>query len=214
MVGILGGTFDPIHFGHLRTALDVMQGVGLDEVRFIPLYQAVHRPQPKAPAELRLRMLQAAISHQPDFSADDRELKRQGDSYMVDTLTSLREELGDRPLCLILGGDAFCHFLSWHRPQQILRLAHLVVMQRPGHGEIHAPALLKLLSSHQIQAPTELRKAPAGQIYFQPVTQLEISSTQIRALIVAGKSPHYLLPESVMKLIEAEDLYRPITSFT
>ncbi|MEN8168579.1 MAG: nicotinate-nucleotide adenylyltransferase [Pseudomonadota bacterium] len=214
MLGILGGTFDPIHFGHLRTALDVMQAVGLDEVRFIPLHQPVHRAQPKASGELRLRMLQLAIDGQPGFSVDDRELKRHGASYMVDTLASLREELGGRPICLILGGDAFSHFLGWHRPRQILRLAHLVVMQRPGHGEIHDPALLQLLESQQIQVPTELMRAAAGQIYFQPVTQLEISSTQIRALIAAGKSPHYLLPESVMKQIEAAGLYRPITSFT
>jgi nicotinate-nucleotide adenylyltransferase len=116
MIGILGGTFDPIHFGHLRTALDVRQGVGLDQVRYIPLHRAVHRDQPETPAELRMRMVQAAIAGEPSFVADDRELQRAGDSYSVDTLNSLREEFPDESLCLLLGMDAFNGFADWHRP--------------------------------------------------------------------------------------------------
>jgi len=208
MIGVIGGTFDPVHFGHLRTALDVMQGVGLDEVRFIPLHRAVHREQPAVSGALRLRMLQLAIADQPGFCIDERELQRRGDSYMVDTLGSLRAELGQRPLCLILGGDAFAHFLSWREPHGILRLAHLVVMQRPGQGEIDDPELAQLLGAHRAATGAELCQHPAGRIHFQPVTQLAISSTRIRELIAAGRSPRYLLPEAVLQLLESQRLYR------
>ena len=208
MIGILGGTFDPVHFGHLRTALDVMQGVGLTEVRFIPLHRAVHREQPKVPGSLRLRMLELAIADQPGFTVDDRELKRLGDSYMVDTLRSLRAELAQRPLGLILGGDAFKHFLSWRQPHAILQLAHLVVMQRPGHDRTDDPALMQLLEFHRATDEKELLHLPAGRIHFQPVTQLDISSTRIRNLIAAGHSPRYLLPEPVLQLLESQRLYR------
>lgn len=208
MIGVLGGTFDPIHFGHLRTALDVKQGVGLDEVRFIPLHHAVHRAQPAVSGELRLRMVQVAIAEQPGFVADDRELRRQGDSYMVDTLASLRSELGTRPICLILGGDAFNSFMSWRQPETILQLAHLVVMQRPGYEGIDDPVLLSLLEVHRAQYCAQLRQRSAGLIYFQPVTQLEISSTQIRTLVAVGYSPRFLMPEAALSLLEAEGLYR------
>ncbi|MGD8589020.1 MAG: nicotinate-nucleotide adenylyltransferase [Chromatiales bacterium] len=208
MIGVLGGTFDPIHFGHLRTALDVMQGVGLAEVRFIPLHRAVHREQPMVSGRLRLRMLQLAVADQPGFVVDDRELRRRGDSYMVDTLASLRQEVGQRPLGLILGGDAFNHFLRWRQPQTILQLAHLVVMSRPGHDRIDDPQLRQLLNWHQATDRDVLHQLPAGRILFQPVTQLEISSTRIRGLLAAGHSPRYLLPEAVLHLLEADGLYR------
>jgi nicotinate-nucleotide adenylyltransferase len=208
MLGVLGGTFDPVHFGHLRTALDVMQGVGLTEVRFIPLHRAVHRDQPMVSGPLRLRMLQLAVAGQPGFSVDDRELQRRGESYMVDTLTSLRAELGKRSLCLILGGDAFERFLGWHRPQTILQLAHLVVMRRPGQDGIEDPDLRQLVTARRAASPDELRRTSAGCILFQAVTQLEISSTQIRGLVAAGRSPRYLLPEAVLHLLEAQRLYR------
>jgi nicotinate-nucleotide adenylyltransferase len=207
MIGVLGGTY-PIHYGHLRTALEVMQGIGLDQVRFIPLHHAVHREQPRATGDLRLRMLQAAIAMQPGFIADARELQRRGDSFMVDTLASLRAEYRDRPICLLLGGDAFNYFLSWRHPTNILQLAHLVVMQRPGHAAIEDPALRRLLDAHRATDNSELRDSLGGRIYLQTVTQLEISSTQIRALIAAGHCPRYLLPEPVLRLLEAEGLYR------
>jgi nicotinate-nucleotide adenylyltransferase len=207
LIGVLGGNFDPIHFGHLRTALDVMQGCDLAEVRFIPLHHAVHREQPVVPGEARLRMIQAAIASQTGFVADDRELQRQGSSYMVDTLASLHEEFSGRSLCLILGADAFNLFLSWRDPERILQLAHLIVMQRPGPVDVTDAALQQLLPQHRCRRVEELKHPAAGRIYFQPVTQLEISSTRIRALIAAGKSPRYLLPEGVLKLIEAAGFY-------
>jgi len=208
MIGILGGTFDPIHFGHLRTALDVMQAVGLDQVRFIPLHRAVHRDQPETPAELRLRLVRAAIEGQSGFVADDRELRREGDSYTVDTLTSLREEFPHQPLCLLLGMDAFNGFADWREPAEILRLAHLIVMHRPGLAGPSDARAKAILEAHRCEDSTALSLRNAGLIHLQTVTQLEISATRIRSLIAAGQSPRYLLPEAVLRLIGESRLYR------
>ncbi len=210
MIGIFGGTFDPIHFGHLRSALEVREGVGLDEVRFIPCGIPPHRGMPRATALQRLAMVRAAISTEPAFRADDRELRRRGPSYMVDTLASLRAEFGHRPLCLLLGMDAFLGLESWHRWQSLNDLAHLVVMHRPGWewqaGQ--APVGLSLLvGERRCEDPQRLARQPAGRICFQAVSQLDISSSRLRALFAAGKNTRYLLPEGVRQLIEAQNIY-------
>lgn len=209
MIGIFGGTFDPIHFGHLRPALDSLQGLGLDEVRFVPLNVAVHRPQPLAPPHVRLAMLQAAIAGQPGFVADARELGRAGGSYTYDTLVSLREELGPSPsLYLLIGADAYRGFLDWHRPLEILDLAHLVVMRRPGHDPVAGPSLRRLHEERACDRASELAAVPAGRVLFHDVTQVEISSTQVRDLVSRGWSPRYLLPDAVLDLIVRERLYQ------
>ncbi|PPD32864.1 MAG: nicotinic acid mononucleotide adenylyltransferase, partial [Methylomonas sp.] len=128
MIGIFGGTFDPVHYGHLRSALEVKELFGLDEVRLIPCYQPPHRDQPKASATMRLQMLQQAINHEPGLVVDSRELNRAGPSYMVDTLKSLREEFSEQTLLLFIGSDAFENLTSWHRWQQLFDYAHLVVL--------------------------------------------------------------------------------------
>jgi len=201
MIGILGGTFDPIHYGHLRTALDVAQALGLEQIRLIPLRDPPHRERPATPSRLRLAMAQAAVANDPLFQVDDRELRREGKSYTLDTMHSLRRELGEQPLCLLMGGDAFRGFPDWHQPEQILELAHLVVMQRP--GEQHPP----LYPERHTDDPARLRESTGGRILFQPVTQLTISATRIRALVHSGMSPRYLLPEAVLRIIEQEALY-------
>ncbi|MCU7850806.1 MAG: nicotinate-nucleotide adenylyltransferase [Candidatus Thiodiazotropha sp. (ex Monitilora ramsayi)] len=207
MIGVLGGTFDPIHFGHLRTALDVMQAVDLDEVRFIPLHSAVHRDQPETAAELRLQMVTAAIAGQAGFVADDRELCRQGDSYTVDTLVSLHRDFPDHTLCLLLGMDAFNGFATWRQPEKILSLAHLIVMQRPGEKVASDVWIQSLLTTHQCNDAEKMKHEAAGRILIQEVTQLDVSSTKIRSLIAAGHSPRYLLPEGVRQIIDKNSLY-------
>jgi nicotinate-nucleotide adenylyltransferase len=210
MLGILGGTFDPIHHGHLRTALDVAEAVGLDEVRFIPLRHAVHRDQPETPAALRLAMVRAAIAGEPRFVADDRELRRDAPSYTLHTLESLRAERGQvEPLCVLVGGDAFAEFLTWHRPHDILGLAHLVVMQRPGEPGPRDPALRTLTERHAATDLHALRSAPGGRILIQAVTQLAISATDIRARLRAGRSARYLVPDAVLEVIRRNGLYGP-----
>jgi nicotinate-nucleotide adenylyltransferase len=209
MIGILGGTFDPIHFGHLRPALECRQALNLTQVRFIPLNVAVHRPQPFATAAQRLQMLAVAINEHADFVLDTRELERPGNSFSFDTLTALRFEYGAQmPLCLLIGADAFAGFLTWHRPHDLLQLAHLVIMARPGCAPSTAPALLALERQHGTADPAALAAAPAGHIFRQTVTPLAISSTQIRQLVARGLSPRYLLPDPVLALIEREQLYR------
>ncbi|MGD9170622.1 MAG: nicotinate-nucleotide adenylyltransferase [Candidatus Thiodiazotropha sp.] len=208
MIGVFGGTFDPIHFGHLRTALDVMQALALDEIRFIPLHGAVHRDQPETPAELRLEMVRLATRQQQGFVVDDREILRAGDSYTVDTLASLRQEQPDRSLCLLLGMDAFNGFLDWYRPDQILCLAHLVMMQRPGESVHKDTAIESLLKARRVSTPVQLRAQDCGLILQQPVTQLGISASEIRRLLAQGRTPRFLLPEAVLQFIENNNLYQ------
>ncbi|MCU7882054.1 MAG: nicotinate-nucleotide adenylyltransferase [Candidatus Thiodiazotropha sp. (ex Lucinoma aequizonata)] len=208
MIGIFSGTFDPIHIGHLRTALDVMQAVEVEEVRFIPLYGAVHRNQPEVSARLRLQMVQAAIQEQEGFVVDDRELQRSGDSYSVDTLASLRRQWPERTLCLLMGMDAFNGFADWRRPNEILGLAHLILMQRPGQENPSDPRVREILKSRQSFSHAQLHKQANGAILMQTVTQLDISATRIRAMLADGQTPRYLLPDAVLQVIEDNQLYR------
>ncbi|HHH13861.1 MAG TPA: nicotinate-nucleotide adenylyltransferase [Thiolapillus brandeum] len=203
MIGIFGGTFDPVHLGHLRTALDVYEALGLAELRLVPLGRAVHRLQPRLPAALRLEMLEAAVANQPGFVVDRREIDSDEPSYTVHTLESLRRELGDEvPLCLLLGRDAFAAFHTWREPERILRLAHLVVMERPGEALYLETPLEALVEGRITAMREELVRAPAGRILFQPVTQLDISATDIRARLDAGRSVRWLVPEAVLPLLE------------
>jgi len=206
MLGILGGTFDPIHFGHLRPALEVQQALQLDELRLIPLRDPPHRDQPLTTAKQRLLMLEAATKELSGFSIDTQELKREGKSYTVETLRSLRKELGaTQPICLLVGTDAFLQFHTWHKPDEILQLAHLIVMQRPGDLNIHPTPLT---ANSAVTSPAVLAASPGGCVLFQPVTQLDISSTAIRTLIHNHLSPRYLLPDDVLEIIQTLRLYQ------
>jgi nicotinate-nucleotide adenylyltransferase len=214
VIGVFGGTFDPVHIGHLRSALDVKQALGLREMRLTPAFQPPHRESPAANPGQRLTMLRAAVGDESDLQVDNREMKREGESFMVDTLTSLREELrkglGDEPLCLVLGADAFLQLDSWHQWEQIPQLAHLVVMHRPGWEldiEKASEAIQQLWRESQVTDVAELEAHPAGKIILQTVTALDISATHIRALVAAGKSPRYLVPDSVWNLIRMHGLY-------
>lgn len=208
LIGILGGTFDPIHHGHLRPALEVWDGLGMDEMRLIPLREPPHRDQPSVEPKHRLRMVALAVANQRGFLVDDRELRREGPSYTLDTLRSLQTERRDSDrFCVLLGADAFTEFLDWHEPLEIMRLAHIIVMQRPETAIPHTPALQTLLRTHRTHEPNRLKDMPSGGILFFPVTPLAISATAIRALIAQGKSPRYLLPDAVLAYIEREGLY-------
>jgi nicotinate-nucleotide adenylyltransferase len=198
-----------VHFGHLRVALDVVEALGLERVHLVPLNVAVHREQPQAAGALRLAMLQVAVADEPRLVADGRELERAGGSYSVDTLRSFRAEFGPRrPLCLLLGGDAFNGFLGWHQPHEIAALAHLVVMQRPGYRLPEDPALQALVAQRRAATVADLAAAPAGRILFQPVTQLAVSASDIRARVAQGRSARYLTPAAVLALIAEHALYR------
>lgn len=208
MIGILGGTFDPIHYGHLRTAVDVLLRLSLDEIRFIPCGEPPHRAKPVAQPLQRLAMVRAAIAGHKGFTVDDRELRRDGPSYMVDTLISLKRDFKSESLCLILGTDAFNGLPQWYQWQQILELANIVVMQRPGiNGKIELNKRLLAQLKHRIVDADNLKRNQNGAICFVPVTQLDISATTIRQYWQQNKSIQFFLPDSVITLIQQQNIY-------
>ena len=200
---MFGGTFDPVHNGHLRVALDALEALGLSEVRLIPLAHAVHRDQPETPADLRLAMLEAAVQGRPMLRVDARELRREGPSYTVDTLRELREQIPDRPLCLLLGADAFNGFPRWHRPEAILRMANIALLRRPDAAI--APEVRELIDARRVE---RLDRRQTGRIVDCPVAQLAISSSDIRRRLAAGLSIDYLVPDAVLEIIQRHRLYR------
>lgn len=206
-IGIFGGTFDPIHFGHLRTAFELLQSLRLSEMRFMPAGNPPHREVTVASAELRLEMVQAATQGQPGFVVDDREIRREGLSYSVDTMRTLRSDFPERALCLIVGMDAFLGLPKWHLWRELLELAHLVVAHRPGWRAPSMGPLGELLVDRGTGRINDLHEARAGCIYIHAVTQLEISSTEVRKLIAAGRDPRYLMPDAVRAIIEKTGCY-------
>lgn len=206
-IGIFGGTFDPVHFGHLRPALEALEELQLAEVRLIPCHIPPHREQPQHGADCRLELLRLAVADVPGLVVDDRELKRPGPSYTIDTLISLRGEFPRTPLCLIVGMDSFLSLPSWHRWRELTDFAHLVVLSRPGYEPSVSAELAGWLDNRRCQSAQQLTKADVGAVYFHPVTQLDISATRIRDLIGRGRAPRFLLPEAVWQRIATQGLY-------
>jgi len=210
-IGIFGGTFDPIHFGHLRTAFEVLQRLRLAEMRIIPAGDPPHRSAPLVAADMRLELVRAAIADQPGFVLDDREVRRRGPSYTVLTLSELRAEHPQRPLCLTVGMDAFLGLPQWHRWQELFQLAHVIVAHRPGWQVPEAGELGQLLAERATPSVEALHSEAAGRILVLPVTQLEISSTELRAILADGRDPRYLIPDAVCRLIRDSGCYlKPI----
>jgi nicotinate-nucleotide adenylyltransferase len=208
-IGVFGGTFDPIHYGHLRTAFELWQLLKLAQVRFLPTGNPPHREAPLASSELRLEMVRAAVAGQPGFAVDDREIRRSGVSYSVDTLTDLRREHPQRSLCLLLGMDAFLGMPTWHRWREIFELAHVVVAHRPGWKAPITGPLGEEMVDRGTGSVRDLHRTIAGRIHVHAVTQLEIASTDLRALILSGRDLRYLVPDSVRELIVRSGCYAP-----
>ena len=206
-MGVFGGTFDPVHYGHLRTAFEMLQALRFGEVRFMPCGNPPHREAPVATAELRLQMVRDATVGQAGFVVDDRELQRDGPSYSVDTLSELRVEFAKRPLALMIGMDAFLSLPKWHHWREILNLAHIVVAHRPGWRAPDMGPLGELLADRGTHRVDDLHETPSGQIFIHDVTQLEISSTEIRELVGAGRNPRFLMPDSVYEVIVNSGCY-------
>jgi len=207
-VGILGGTFDPVHHGQLRLAIEMAEALDLAEVRLVPLYLPPHREPPTAPAALRLCMLNAGVADTPPLTVDDRELRRAGVSYTVETLAGLRGDLPGRPLCLILGMDAFAGLEGWQRWREIIGLAHLAVAKRPGSALSPSGPIQDVLDRHGVTERSDLHRREAGCLLIRDIPALDISASAIRARIAAGRSPRHLLPDAVLDLIERHSLYR------
>jgi nicotinate-nucleotide adenylyltransferase len=193
--------FDPIHFGHLRTAHELHELLDLEAVAFVPAGAPPHRAAPLADAATRLAMVRAAVADDPRFLVDDREMRRRGPSYTVLTLEELRAERGDQPLILILGMDAYAGIDSWHRAGDLLKLAHIVVALRPRAELPRAGLAARLLDTCRAPAVAQLARSPAGLVHVCDNTQLDLSSSAVRAVIAAGRDPRYLMPEASRRII-------------
>jgi len=200
-LGIFGGMFDPVHFGHLRAAFELREALGLERVHFVPAADPPHREPPLADGGRRLDMLRAAISGEPGFVADDRELRRSGTSYTVSTLEDFRCQYGSRPLVLLVGLDAFLGLASWHRWRELLALAHIAVTRRPGAGLPESGELSELLAERREQDPARIAATPAGRVFIHAGTQLDIASSEVRRVLQAGRDPRYLMPDAVRRMI-------------
>jgi len=206
-IGLFGGTFDPIHNGHLRMALEAGEHLGLDEVRLLPCHQPPHRATPDVGSAERAEMLRLAVADCPSLSADNRELERDGPSYTLESLRSLRAEVGPEvTLVWIMGSDAFTGLESWYCWRELLDYAHLLVVARPGWALPTEGPLAEWLAQHQVE-PQALEAQPQGGVVVRTLRLLPVSATEIRALISAGRSPQFLLPESVWHCIRARGLY-------
>jgi len=210
-MGVFGGTFDPVHYGHLRTAFEMLQVLRFDEVRFMPCGNPPHRGRTYADAERRLEMVRVATEGQAGFVVDDRELLREGPSYSVDTLAALRGDFPLRPLALIIGMDAFLGLPKWYQWREILQLAHIVIAHRPGWRAPDMGPLGELLADRGTHRIGDLHQAKSGHIFIQDVTQLEISSTEIRELVAAGRDPRFLMPDAVRDVIKSSGCYAATT---
>ena len=207
-IGLLGGTFDPVHIGHLRGALEVSEMVGLDEVRLVPNFRPPHREAPNSSAQDRLTMVRLAVQDLPPLKVDARELERDKPSYTLDTLESLRAELNDDDqIFLIVGWDAFCGLPTWHRWDELLEHCHILVMQRPDADSEAPEALRDLLAARSVNDPRTIAGS-SGQIAFVWQAPLGVSATRIRHFLASGRSVRFLVPDAVLAYINAHGLYR------
>lgn len=207
----MGGTFDPIHYGHLRLAEEMAGALGLDRVVFMPSGQPPHREQPRVAAADRLEMVRLAIAGNPLFVVDEREIRRAEPSYSVDTLTSLRAEWGERlPVWMLLGGDAFRGLPSWHDWRRLFALVNIAVAARPASPllelETLPPPLRDEVRARRVDNARDA--GPAGAVMLCRTTALDISATALRAALAGRRSVRYLSPDAVLNYIDAHQLYR------
>jgi nicotinate-nucleotide adenylyltransferase len=206
-IGILGGTFDPIHLGHLRMALELYEILDLANVHITPCRQPMHRKQPVATPEQRLAMVKCAVAAEPALFANDYEIQRKGPTYTIDTLLEMRAALPGIPLCLLIGIDAFLGLASWHRWRELLTHAHIIVAHRPHYQIPIDGTTAELLKTHLQNEIAYIHENQAGGILLRPITALEISATDIRKQIAMGRNPRYLLPDSVYEYIKQHSIY-------
>lgn len=206
-IGFLGGTFDPIHFGHLYPAIEISKALQLQPFFLMPNYIAPHKSSSHGTAEQRCTMVELAIQSEPDIQIDPRELTRKKPSYTIETLKELKAQYPTTPLCFIMGMDSLINFDSWYQWQDILNYCHLIISRRPGWQAVFNDNIKALLKIAQTRNKDDLHNYQAGRIYFQDTTQFDISSTEIRSLINKHKTIDHLLPKSVADYIKLNKLY-------
>lgn len=213
---MFGGTFDPIHHGHLRMAIELREAVQRQtgqraQVHLVPCRLPPHRRSPGADADQRLQMLALALTDEPGLVIDRRELESPEPSYSVATLAALRAELGPQvPLAMAIGTDSFAGIEKWHRWSEIIGLAHIIVIERPGYQIPAGGAAAQLLAAHRVQSLNQLTGAAAGKVLSLSLSLLDISATDIRTRIADGRSARYLIPDTVWRYICDHSLYRTL----
>ncbi|KGK41433.1 nicotinate-nucleotide adenylyltransferase [Nitrincola sp. A-D6] len=204
----MGGTFDPVHHGHLRTALEIQQWLQVSQVSLIPSGEPVHREQPGCSAEHRLAMVTLAVADAASLHVDEREVSSSEPSFSALTLTSLRNELGpQRPICMVMGMDAYLTLPQWKDWHTFLSLCHIIAVARPGYQYQPVAQMDEFTRLHAAESPLVLTEKPCGSVLIHELTPLGISATQIRELIGQGHSPRYLLPDQVWEYIKQHQLY-------
>ncbi len=202
MIGMLGGTFDPVHLGHISIALEVAERLQLESLQLVPCHLPVHRDPAHGNPEDRLAMLELAVADYPELQINDLEIRRGGQSYTVDTLKQLRQQ-NDSSMVFIMGSDAYNGFLDWREPEQILSLASLVVCHRPG-----VPINPDIFAERQVTSIAEFTAAQQGMILSLAVEENPCASTSVRQSLIRGKLPTDCLHPSVLHYIEERNLYR------
>lgn len=207
---LFGGTFDPIHYGHLRPVEVLAKQVGLQKVILLPNHVPPHRPQPEASPSQRLEMVRLAIQDNPLFTIDTRELERDSLSYTIETLTALRQEMGpDQPLAFIIGQDSLLSIHTWHGWDQLLDKCHLLVCSRPGYAaNFNEPQMQEWLKEHKTDDANKLSQTPNGYIFLGDTPLLDISATEIRKGLYSGSLSDSLIPPAVMTYIKQQHLYQ------
>jgi nicotinate-nucleotide adenylyltransferase len=212
LIGIFGGTFDPIHYGHLRAAEEIGEIADLPEIRFIPAGMPRLRARPVAPLRHRVAMVHLAIQDNPRFKLDEREVQREGISRTVESLREMKQELKGVGLCFITGADAFSKLVEWHSWRELFQLCNFIIAARPGrasrmHRDELPGELKEECARRWVGSADSLRQTPSGLIFTAPTTLLDISATSIRSRVAAGKSLRYLVPDPVLNYIAANKLY-------
>lgn len=203
MIGIFGGTFDPIHYGHIRTSIEVQQALTLDRLVYVPASIPPHRQAPQASAQQRLHMVELAVKEYPFIAVDDCEIGRLGPSYTVDTLQWQHEHWPDTTLCLVVGVDAYNDMQNWHQWQRLFQLAHVVVMQRPGWSlTVSDTSVAEVVSN-----TAALRQAQHGLIIAVDVEPVNISATEIRNKIANNEDVSAWLPAASYEYLLSNHIY-------
>lgn len=207
-IGFLGGSFDPIHFGHLRPALEIKNALDLHKLFLMPNHIAPHKNKAQCSSEQRVKMLELALQSQPEITIDIRELHRHKASYTIDSLIELKKEFPNSPICFIMGMDSLISFDKWHRWQEIMDYCHLIISHRPGWNLEFNESVQHIVDRHKTTNISDLHQQQCGKIFFQETTQLAISSSAIRNIAKQDGDIHYLLPDAVCHYIKTNNLYR------
>jgi len=208
-LALFGGTFDPVHYGHLRCADEARQKLGLNKLYLLPVGTPPHRKPPQATTRQRLEMLHLAQAEFPQLEIDDRETRRSGPSYMVDTLQELRTEFPQTPLLLLIGQDAANHLHSWFHWEQLFELTHIVILTRPGAKAEYRSDLARQMQRRVSADVQALCHSDAGGVLYLQVASIDVSATSIKSIMRLGRSPKSMLPSVVLDYINENQLYLP-----